>query len=173
MFVRTNVCRKLSRLNYILGCLVLLVTSNEIYGQESSDAFQARYEAKELMDAPVKLIPYPREVNWSGGNMNFQSISVKNPSSVSRLIEKELYEIFNSHRVEVNPEANYSLEFLQETSLADEAYKLSVTSRKITVVSATETGQYYALKTLKQLISLKGIQPFCPFVRSVMRLLIR
>ncbi len=114
--------------------------------------FKARYSASELEEAPVKLIPYPEKVRWKKNDVYIKSWTPAFFKDIPKNIVDEFYELSDLHRLEIDPAANFSVQFEYNQSLEKEAYKLKIIDQQIHVTAATEAGFFYALQTLKQLI---------------------
>ncbi|GAB4107788.1 family 20 glycosylhydrolase [Echinicola sediminis] len=148
----------------IVTCCALAFCSSLTHSQEIPHPFKARYTAEELAATPVKLIPYPQKVTWGTEVKKLESVALDKTSNLSKLMGEELYALLDSRRVELNPEASYKISFDEDNSLAEEAYSIIIDEDGISITSRSETGQYYALKTLKQLLVLENgsaTMPFC------------
>ncbi|TKG94384.1 beta-N-acetylhexosaminidase [Puteibacter caeruleilacunae] len=136
--------------------LVLFVTANQLYAQKSDDIFRTRFSVEVLEKAPAKLIPFPQEVKWEYQQKEIRNLWFADFKSTSKLLKDELYQICTTNGIELNHGADYLIEFNTLSSIEEEGYWLNITKDKISVTSSSEKGSYYALKTLRQLLSVKG-----------------
>ncbi|WP_430973943.1 family 20 glycosylhydrolase [Sunxiuqinia rutila] len=114
--------------------------------------FEARYSSSDLEEAQVKLIPYPEKVSWGKDDVCIQSWRPIFPKEFPQNIVDEFYELSNSRGIEIDWSAKDLVAFEYDVSLLKEAYKLDVTDNLVKVVASTESGFFYALQTLRQLI---------------------
>ena len=132
---------------------------------DTEEQFHARYTASELEAAPVKLIPYPEKLSWGEGKTYPKSWYPVFPKDFAKSIVDEFYELSNLHWLEIDWTSNFSVQFAYDESLQKEAYKLKITATRVELAASGESGFFYALQTLKQLIvgSLEEGKhlPFC------------
>ena len=129
--------------------LVTLLTLNTLRSQ----AFQAKFTAETLNDAPIKLIPYPQEVDWNGGQRPISSFRVETDSILPLSIQSELESLCEDTGIFLNDKATNAIFFQRDLAISEEGYRLEVSKTAVHIVAATEKGQFYALQTLRQLIS--------------------
>ncbi|MEN7551241.1 family 20 glycosylhydrolase [Rapidithrix thailandica] len=118
----------------------------------NSTQFKSKFSVAELQNAPVKLVPYPQSVDWHKGTVLVKSIRVASGNALSRLITDELYQVSNEAGIELNPEADYFIRFQKKEMASEEGYELNVSDKGIQVKASTDTGFYYGLQTLRQLL---------------------
>lgn len=109
---------------------------------------------------PVSIIPYPNEVHFQKGSFEFTPKTkwiVENNEQFK--VAKLLTDCFqktasfeytiNQRQIKNTPN---SIVFKTNTHLAEEGYKLTVTSQWIQVEASNTKGFYYATQTIKQLL---------------------
>src|SRR5690606_31697475 len=107
--------------------------------------FKAKFSPEELKEAPVKLIPYPQKVQWGKKSVVIKGIKLPSATSASQMIQGVLTGIdLTSNGVPVI--------FQQDAEIPEQGYSLKVKKNGITITASSESGQFYALQTLKQLI---------------------
>ena len=116
--------------------------------------FQAKFNASDLLEAPVKLIPYPQNVTWGDGSVPVRQLRLMPSQGVSKILEDELYQIASSMGVELNPQAEFYIKFQTDHRLPDEGYRLTTSITGIVVSASSETGHFYALQTLRKLMEV-------------------
>ena len=140
-------------------CIILFSTlffKNQLCIAQESTVFHSSITSSQLAEAPVKLIPYPQNVTWGFQKSEIIKIQIKNRDQLSASIVKEASSIFSDNTILIKPSAVFYLEFREDTSLLKEAYTLKITNDAIQIGSNGEAGQFYALQTLRQLISKKN-----------------
>ncbi|MBB4081090.1 lysophospholipase L1-like esterase [Lewinella aquimaris] len=141
--------------------LVLVFFSTCISAQDEP-LFVAKFTAEQLRAAPAKLIPFPREINWTGEHIALESLELRNAASAAPGLRKELTRMLQAHDVALRDGANLSCEFVTDTSLGKEGYAIAISATGIQLTAATEAGHFYALQTLRQLIQERGGQTVLP-----------
>nr|WP_293299768.1 family 20 glycosylhydrolase [Allomuricauda sp.] len=129
--------------------LTSLLTTNVVCSQ----SFQSKFTVETLNNAPVKLIPFPQKVEWGKAVRTISSFRVEADSILPKSIQSELESICNDTGILRDGKAKDVIHFHKDPSLPDEGYDLTVTEKAIHITAATEKGQFYALQTLRQLIS--------------------
>lgn len=114
--------------------------------------FQSRLSADELKNAPIKLIPYPQKVGWGKEQLAIVDLQVVRSKQLTNLLHEEVENICAENGIQLRTSSEYQLEFSYDNKLSEEGYKLEVTKKGIHISSSNETGHYYALQTLRQLI---------------------
>lgn len=105
----------------------------------------------------VSLIPTPASLQWGKGVFTFTddtNITVEDESQVK--IVQEFSNLF-THAAGFTPKVKVSgkkgdICLLTDNSLMDEAYRLEVTPRKITIHASGSSGFFYALQSIRQLL---------------------
>lgn len=118
--------------------------------------------------APPALLPLPQQVEWHNKQTAVMRVVVE--SDAHRPLIKEIIEgkggiitqksaiQLNITRVENIPEAPVNQE---------EAYRLTISKKAIHIEATNEKGEFYALQTLRQLITIKNGKPFAPCCQIV------
>lgn len=147
--------------NYILCFLLLLCTCASAH---EISPFHATLTAKQLRDAPAKLIPFPDNVKWGGGFVNITGISSEDLAGLSPTIQRELADLQKQNGLDAKAKNPLAYRFISNRSLAAEAYRLEIKRDAIMIEAATEAGHFYALQTLRQLVQHHGEElrlPIC------------
>lgn len=95
------------------------------------------------------LCPFPKSVSWLGGLQ--QTPFTWAPVLPDAFSERLLNAVKRTLPCHESPDA-MPLRFLQDTSMAPEAYRLVVNKGHVEIVAATEAGAFYALQTLAQVL---------------------
>ena len=138
----------------------LLFTVNVLSSQE----FKSKFPLQVLKEAPVKLIPFPQKVEWGKGTRSVSSFRLEVDGTLSRSIQTELESLCRDLGIQLDSTADDTLHFQRDTFLKGEGYQLHVLQNSIHIAAGTDKGRFYALQTLRQLISKKGqenVVPFC------------
>ena len=117
------------------------------------EMFKSKFSADQLKKAPVKLIPYPQKVLWTDQNLVIEDLHIKKSKAISLLLHKEIKQICTENQISINNNTDYNLSFSSNDKLSGEGYTLEVTKSGIFISASNETGFYYALQTLRQLIT--------------------
>ena len=136
--------------------VICVLLPNVGYCQNKEASFQTVFSAKQLSNAPVKLIPYPQQVTWGSDWEQIADIWFTEYSNVSKILKDELYQICTTNGIELNPNSSKQIEFIKDEDIAKEGYSLSITSKMVSISASTENGKFYALKTLRQLLKSNG-----------------
>ena len=114
--------------------------------------FESKVTVEELKNAPVKLIPYPQKVFWANESLAIEDLHIKVPKVISSLLYKEINQICIENQISLENNGDYDLSLLNNDKLPEEGYTLKVTKTGIFISASNETGFFYALQTLRQLI---------------------
>lgn len=144
----------------LLGILCLVGMEIKSVANNDNEEFKTRFPAKQLKNAPVKLIPYPQKVEWGKSEFFVKYLWINNFKSVSKLLKDELYRISSDNGIELKFGAKFLVEFRNDNSIPKEGYKLNVSKDNIIITSSSESGHYYGLKTLRQLIRFDGFKSY-------------
>lgn len=151
---------KVLRLKCVVVLLLALLGLN---AQSEERNFVSRFSADKLEQARVKLIPFPQEVEWGKETLQISDVWFASYKQTSKLLKDELYQICSDNGIELNPTSKYRIEFTVNTDIAEEGYRLKISETGISITASNETGHYYGLKTLRQLITLDDERSFIPF----------
>src|SRR5690606_12752583 len=133
-----------SSLFFFLCSLTLLCDTTPLLAQSSD--FSAKFSAEALKAAPVKLIPYPEQVKWGKKAVEIKGIKLPLSARDSKVLQNVLTGISIAA-------SGMPIAFEEQSDIPEQGYALEVKKNGITIMSSSESGQYYALQTLKQLIS--------------------
>lgn len=129
---------------FIFLCFINLVCNHPKLSAQTS-TFKAKFSPEELKEAPVKLIPFPQKVQWDKKSVVIKGIKLPSATPTSQMIQGVLTGIdLTSNGVPVI--------FQQDAEIPEQGYSLKVKKNGITITASSESGQFYALQTLKQLI---------------------
>ena len=134
-----------------LFLLVCTTFSMSLKAQEMS-IFKSKFTSNELLNAPVKLIPYPKKVVWDNKALVIEDLFIEDSEEITPVLFREINQICADNNITVNREKSFILKFSNDKNLKDEAYLLKVGKSKIHITASTKSGFFYALQTLKQLI---------------------
>lgn len=152
--------------NHSLLFVIFLMCTIASSAQDAK-MFQSKFSAEELRNAPAKLIPYPQIAIWKNGYMETNVVRIEfgdNWNNSSLLLTGELTNILNKNSIKIDSKASKAIKFKENKSLEKEGYKLIVSKKEIIIEASNETGAYYAVQTLRQLLDIEsGITriPFC------------
>jgi hexosaminidase len=129
-----------------------------------SSAIAFLLACKSVPEAPIKISIIPKPVFVEAGKGDF-TLNTKTSiyfmggeTEATTLIPIFTKELSSLTGIEIRPESRNSsrnqinLAITKQDSLPDEGYKLDITSKKISISSATPQGLFYGLQSLKQLI---------------------
>ncbi|WP_418603299.1 family 20 glycosylhydrolase [Hwangdonia sp.] len=133
--------------------LFIFIFSLSMLGQSNSD-FESKFTVAHLKSAPVKLIPFPQEYKWQDGYLNLSEVTIdsKEISNQNTVVLSELKSILSANNIKVLANASAFITFKKDKKIKDEGYKLKVAKKGISIASSSESGRFYALQTLRQLI---------------------
>ena len=113
----------------------------------------------QLSAKEISIIPLPAKMEVMGGEYSFgKKIKVSLPNGekeFERIFEQFASKFESATEIDFKPTKsakNASFEIIKKEGLGAEAYRLSVSSNKITISASEGAGLYYALITLEQLI---------------------
>jgi lysophospholipase L1-like esterase len=147
---------------FMLILCYIVVAGMTVWAQEAS--FNSRLTVDQLQNAPAKLIPYPRQIDWAGDYLSLTAVSLEESEALSPTLRTELTEILEEQGLAIQSAAAPSLSFATDITYAGEAYGLNIAGEAITLTAATEAGHFYALQTLRQLLQTvngKARLPVC------------
>lgn len=154
---KVNVMKINTLISLLVFTLFFFGLSLESKAQEVSDLkgdkFETKHTAIELNNAPVKLIPFPKQVDWVNKSMGLEAIGIENSDAIPELLRNEIDQICTEKKLEISEGAKFSISFSNNPKLSDEGYTLKVSKSGVNIEASTETGFYYALQTLRQLIA--------------------
>lgn len=143
----------------IIGLMIFLVNLIPLKISAQED-FKSNLTANDLKNAPVKLIPFPKEVTWGAQPVKFDKVQLENVNLLSGTTQTELHKILSNTGIKTNRSAKRRLNFGKVDTLSTEAYKLEITANDITIGASSDAGFFYALQTLKQIAdAYDGLYP--------------
>lgn len=146
----------------VLCSLLLLVVSTGFLYAQKGTPFESELSVKALMNAPAKLIPFPKSVVWE---REFLEIKKMNIGEVPAHLTNEAKRILALHKIEFDQKEGISLLFTKNEKVDTEGYHLDISKNKILIEAADEAGYFYALQTLRQLIQNKNESPVLPICK--------
>lgn len=147
---------------HFLVQLLIFIFSLNMVGQSNLD-FESKFTVKHLRDAPAKLIPFPQEFKWDEGYLKLSEVSIEFEDENipnNKALTSELTLILNANKINVSSNTSLMVKFKVDDKIAIEGYKLTVKKKGITIYSSSDSGSFYALQTLRQLIENSQI-PLC------------
>lgn len=142
--------------------LLIFVIGLNLVSQNDAD-FETKFTIEHLRNAPVKLIPFPQEYTWEQGYLNLSEVAVElndlGNQNISAL-HSALNTILSKNNINLVDKSSIAIKFKLDKNVKNEGYTLKVNQKGITIASSSESGSYYALQTLRQLVENSQI----PFV---------
>ncbi|GAA3558876.1 family 20 glycosylhydrolase [Snuella lapsa] len=124
---------------------------------DNSKAFHSKFSSYELDEDPVKLIPRPQTIRWEHKHIEITAISfIPLNNTDSHVLDKEVTQICKDYRIVLKQDNSYRIAFLTDKNVLPEGYIMEVTKKGINIKASTESGHYYALQTLRQLLRQKS-----------------
>ena len=126
---------------------------------------------KELSKAKAALIPYPRQAQW--GKAKYISTELKfkkanNPKLRNAILALKRFSKSSGIPVRKSKQANVKLKIGKITeSKSQEAYKLTVSKKGISILANDSAGLFYGIQTLRQLATVtagKVSIPYCSII---------
>lgn len=142
--------RRVTSLSGLLCFLILLLGGTA--SAQLTVPFSAKFTAAQLVGAPARLIPFPRQFEWDGKYIPVADLKLSGAGSPSPNIRVELIEILESAGNYLSASAALTGDFVTDTTYEREAYALDISDTGIVFTAATEAGHFYALQTFRQLI---------------------
>lgn len=105
-----------------------------------------------------KLLPWPQQIEWNRETFQAKEVSLL----LNGESEKIIIDWLTENDIKINPSSRKQIEVKRVNSMpeatvnAHEAYKLKVTSNRITIEATTGQGVFWAIQTLRQLTERKG-----------------
>lgn len=99
------------------------------------------------------LLPIPQKVDWNRQKFHAHEIAIHSQCNTERMV----VEFLSDYGIKINPASRNRIEIKRVDQIPgvtlnpDEAYRLQVSTNRITIEALTETGIYRALQTLRQL----------------------
>lgn len=149
--------------------LLFLVPSMMLLQAQKKEEYASKFTAAELNEAPVKLIPYPQLVRWNKKTLEVDSFTIIDETEgiLDQNFEDRTIELLAEFGVNTDKDADSRILFQKGTAKTPEGYQLEVNKKGLRIVAETETGFFYGLQTLRQLIQPSATTtqiPFCEIV---------
>lgn len=138
--------------NLLLFLIFLGLSLQTVSGQ--SKAFDTKFSAEQLKEAPVKLIPYPQEVKWDKKTVRVEGIQLAAETNLATSISAALERLILENNISVTPKG-LPIHFKENSEIPQQGYSLKITKKDISIKASSESGQFYALQTLRQLFKFK------------------
>ncbi|WP_242092233.1 family 20 glycosylhydrolase [Aestuariivivens sediminicola] len=123
-----------------------------LYSQDLESTFESHLSAEQLNNAPVKLIPFPQEVQWQKGTVHVTEVNIQSNTNLNPTTNALIETIFNPNSIK-NKAKGFYLKFTPDEQMSAEGYALSVQEKGVEIRFKTEAGRFYGLQTLRQLTS--------------------
>ena len=136
----------------IFALLLLYIIT---YPTTAQEEFKSNLSVEELKDAPVKLMPYPKEVAWGNKPIDFKQVEINNSDFLSPSVKSELKRLLFKAGVKTSKSTKNKIKFKEIDSLTREAHTLEITSNEINIGASSDAGFFYALQTLEQIVDEK------------------
>ncbi len=131
---------------------------------------------KELVAAPVALIPFPKEVEWTNERFVFREgkvlIYIDNKLEDDCSSLRSVKELLLSHgirsthkRMKIGrtvPPQIIQLKIDEHIPVKKHGYLLKINNTQVTITGKDDTGLFYGVQTLRQLFYRKNIDPILP-----------
>ncbi|MCD2422563.1 beta-N-acetylhexosaminidase [Niabella pedocola] len=151
------------------GLLFLLILAvRPVAGQQDiTGQWQSPHSITVLKAAPVALIPFPREVTWTGQLLSVQkTMIIEVQDAVGGLADnavRSLKALLQTYQVQTGTyiagapkkETAAHIRFLKKAQPVKEGYQLQVTASEILIYANDASGFYYGVQTLRQLLAQK------------------
>ncbi len=136
----------------------LYLTANDSLTDTTTNDIKTRFTANILNEAPVKLIPFPKKVEWKQQVALMDNIQIE--KGVTPSLKDELSDICKANKIQITTHSPYKITLSIRKSLPKEGYILKATKKEIEVTASDNAGAYYAIQTLRQLIEIKNHKPY-------------
>ncbi|HEY9362415.1 MAG TPA: beta-N-acetylhexosaminidase [Chitinophagaceae bacterium] len=165
----------MKKTSFLLFYLLLFL---KLHAQSTNNNEQWRgpQTLQTLYAAPVSLIPFPQKVKWTREKWALSStviiVAAENKRDITANAIRSLKEILATNSINTNLKAaekvgknlSNTIHFIHENnlSLKDEGYVLQISTSGIQIKARDETGFYYAVQTLRQIIAQKNVSKQLP-----------
>ncbi|MCA0130996.1 beta-N-acetylhexosaminidase [Winogradskyella alexanderae] len=99
----------------------------------------------------IAIIPIPKSVVVNDGMFTLNSATTLN-SNISFTVSSDFLRSFIKDGTGLDLKSGSDIEFLKDTMLNEEAYRLTVSKSKIRIEANNDRGAFYAVQTLRQLM---------------------
>lgn len=132
---------------------------------------EVRAQPGKMQGRGISLIPYPKEVKAGGGNFllgnDIRIVLDKTASEKDRFAANELVKYLRSMaginaKLSNNPSRKAIVLTRRGGDLENEGYSLTANQQGVTITASAESGLFYGVQTLMQLIQKKGAEVYVP-----------
>ena len=124
--------------------------------------FASLTACQETCIKPVTVVPYPNEVTLNAGTFNAQGADFHYDEAFEDYARNAIEAFAGSLAFAggkdckvAQGKSNSGFVFIMNNTLPEEAYKLTVTRKVVTVEAASLNGVLYAIETLKQMLPVE------------------
>jgi len=150
----------MKKVSYCL--LILAILFPAVFFAQAGPTFQSRFTAAQLTNAPARLIPFPQLFEWEEATVTVTGWHISEGGELSEVLRRELQSIAAFYGLSSHSQNGLPLHFRRDAQIEPEGYRLAVTLAGIELVAATETGFFYGLQTLRQLLQTNKGQVTLP-----------
>jgi hypothetical protein len=151
---KINIINMMTRLFLITAILLMVSCSEKVNEPEDSQVFESKFKTSDLKNSPVKLIPFPQEVEWGRKKIRTKGLNLINSDFKNPNIENELDKI-SWEKGLVQDIGAIDLKIILNSDIQNEGYHLYVDKDLILIESSSYAGVFYTLQTLRQLIDVR------------------
>jgi hexosaminidase len=115
------------------------------------------------LQAQVSVIPKPNELKYTEGNFNFSKgldVKVIRGDDGTKRLQKQLTDFIKNKKINIVPfgATAISLNLAQTTELPADGYSMMITPNSVAITSSGNTGLFYGLQTLFQLMKSDSVK---------------
>ena len=132
---------------------------------QTTTPFSSSLSVEQLTEAPAQLIPFPQDLHWEGTFLPLKKVQLNTEVPLSNSLSTTLQGILDYYRIPSSTKDGLPLQFIHQDTLQSEGYLLHISRQGIQISAATESGHFYALQSLRQLIQYQEGQLCLPLCR--------
>ena len=115
------------------------------------------------LQAQISVIPKPNELKYTEGNFNFSKgldVKVIRGDDGTKRLQKQLTDFIKNKKINIVPfgATAISLNLAQTTELPADGYSMMITPNSVAITSSGNTGLFYGLQTLFQLMKSDSVK---------------
>ncbi|MGB7068882.1 MAG: beta-N-acetylhexosaminidase [Pyrinomonadaceae bacterium] len=166
--MRNLIAKAFFAFGLLIYCTILANAQHRT--QKNEDLWRGPHSIESLKAAPVALIPFPRKAEWSGGRRRLGSdtrvVFLEADREAVGAAVRSVQEVLSVNgktsqlqSVETDDRIPPNVIFIGlDGGLPSKAegYSLEITPRQVTILGKDAAGAFYAVQTLRQLITKKG-----------------
>ena len=148
----------------LIFSLIFFVLNTSTICSQESNAFNSKYTAEQLNNAPAMLIPFPKNISWENKFLETKKIYVEQIEVLPKSIALEIKSIADFYKIKLTKNEGLNISFKHKKGLSLEEYHITTSESGVLVEAITDAGHFYALQTLRQLIQVKNgkcVIPIC------------